>query len=255
MTSSFDQGSYQFMAKQLCLWKKSSGDPRHSNLGDTEALKGKFDGKLVGKYEFPFSLPFPTYVELASKAVVSMRESDISPSPIEDITSPETPDHEYAKVRPWTRKTGSPYAPNPRILSHQLVPTSSTEQMASPTPQTFIEKGITATVTYTISVLFVHGWFKHESRSVSTIVICACGTEQRRLYRIRTNITYLPASQPLAASQKRQQAYEAGAFIPGPLNDPDGWFTLPNATIRGIVTCHGWKRQTKTDCKVCTFMQ
>ena len=117
------------MTKQLSLWKKDSGDPRNSN----PTLKDKFDGKLVGNYDFPFSMPFPAYVDLASSSTANM------------------------------------------------------EQMASPTPQTFIERGITATVTYTISVLFIHGWFKHESRSVSDIVVYAYGTEQlqnQNKYRI-----------------------------------------------------------------------
>jgi len=181
MISSFDQGSYQFLTKQLSLWKRSSGDPRDStNLGDTETLKGKFDGKLVGNYDFPFSIPFPTYVDPASRAVVSMRESDISPSlsPIEAVSPFEMASDEHTKVSPWTRKTGS--SSNQNFLSHQLVPTSSTaimEQMASPTPQTFIERGITATVTYTIAVLFIHGWFKHESRSVSVITLSSTHME------------------------------------------------------------------------------
>ncbi len=48
---------------------------------------------------------------------------------------------------------------------------------------------------------------------------------------------------PLPASLKRRQAYEAGALIPGPMNDPDGWSALPTATIHGIFDYYGAKRQ------------
>jgi hypothetical protein len=53
--------------------------------------------------------------------------------------------------------------------------------------------------------------------------------------RIKTNINYFPASEPLPASQKRREAYEAGALIPCPMDDPEGWFALPTATIYGVV--------------------
>lgn len=35
-------------------------------------------------------------------------------------------------------------------------------------------------------------------------------------------------------SVRRQQAYQTGLMVPGPNLDPEGWFPLPNATIRGF---------------------
>ena len=65
--------------------------------------------------------------------------------------------------------------------------------------------------------------------------------------RITTNICYVPASQPHPCSPKRRQAYESGALIPGPMNDPDGWFDLPTASVHGIFQ---GSRQSKINCKV-----
>ncbi len=69
---------------------------------------------------------------------------------------------------------------------------------------------------------------------------------------MKTNISYIPALQPLPASQKRREAYEAGTRVPGPFSDPDGWFPMPTSTIHGTFNCDGRQRQTRIDCTVRT---
>jgi len=70
------------------------------------------------------------------------------------------------------------------------------------------------------------------------------------MHRIKSQITYTPASQSFPASQKRRQAYEAGALIPGPIFDADGWFELPTASIRGIIDVDKERRLAVIDCTV-----
>lgn len=72
-------------------------------------------------------------------------------------------------------------------------------------------------------------------------------------YRIRAPIIYLPSSEPFPMSIRRQQAYEAGALLPGPQSDINGWFALPKASVRGffneILGAFG-KRELDFDCVV-----
>lgn len=58
--------------------------------------------------------------------------------------------------------------------------------------------------------------------------------------------------QPLPASPKRQQAYEAGALIPGPNRDPDGWSACPKLAIHGMFDYNGVKRAIEITCTVCS---
>jgi len=69
--------------------------------------------------------------------------------------------------------------------------------------------------------------------------------------RIQTNIAYFPASQPFPASQKRREAYEAGGFLPCPINDPEGWLASPMLTIYGVVNSDALRpRHSKAHCMV-----
>jgi len=68
--------------------------------------------------------------------------------------------------------------------------------------------------------------------------------------RIRTNIAYVPASEPQPASQMRREAYGAGALIPWPMDDPEGWFALPMVTTYGVVKTIDNLLHTKVDCTV-----
>lgn len=63
ITSFTEGGSYPFLEYSHNVWNKSDGDPRRSSIGT------KFDGRLSGDIEFPFSFPFPTEINLESRAV------------------------------------------------------------------------------------------------------------------------------------------------------------------------------------------
>jgi len=68
--------------------------------------------------------------------------------------------------------------------------------------------------------------------------------------RIKTNIAYFPATEPQPASQMRREAYEAGALIPCPMDDSEGWFALPTVTTYGVVKTIDTMPHTKVDCTV-----
>ncbi|KAH9487330.1 hypothetical protein JR316_0001403 [Psilocybe cubensis] len=52
---------------------------------------------------------------------------------------------------------------------------------------------------------------------------------------IKTEVSYVPLTIARAASSKRQSAHAAGAVAPGPYHDPEGWFALPEASMKGEV--------------------
>ncbi|RXW16782.1 hypothetical protein EST38_g9071 [Candolleomyces aberdarensis] len=64
ITSAMDTGSVNFLEQNYTVWDRSFGDPRHSRPEE------KFDGKLEGDYVFPFSIPFPTHVNLSTLEAV-----------------------------------------------------------------------------------------------------------------------------------------------------------------------------------------
>ncbi|KAF8165885.1 hypothetical protein B0H34DRAFT_254666 [Crassisporium funariophilum] len=100
----------------------------------------------------------------------------------------------------------------------------------SPTPQSFMEQGIAASIRYELTVRIVHGRFRQDSK-------------------IRTNINYIPSTVPPPALSRRQQAYKNGALLPSPLEDPDGWFALALSTVKGEFGGIGG-RQVKIDCQL-----
>ena len=68
--------------------------------------------------------------------------------------------------------------------------------------------------------------------------------------RIKTDITYFPALEPLPASPKRREAYEAGDSIPCPMDDPEGWFALPTVKTYGGVKIGDDLLHIRVDCTV-----
>lgn len=192
MTSSLDGGSLQFMGHEFTVWDKSFGDPRRQLNTSETSSKGKFDGKLVGRYSLPFSFPFPTHVDLLTKSVIlssigssvhtlphacEFGATDMfpsSPGTIAEIAtmkkkrrsswtfgfisgSPET--NESSSSDRHRRKTSY-------CASRQPANWTALRTTASPIPQTFMERGNAASVAYEISALFVHGKFKFDSRQV-----------------------------------------------------------------------------------------
>ncbi|KAG2013075.1 hypothetical protein CC2G_010013 [Coprinopsis cinerea AmutBmut pab1-1] len=70
MTRSVGQGSHTFLNQTFTVWNKNVGEPRSavpSSLDIASSKKNKFNAKLQGKYEWPFSFPFPTEICLPLK--------------------------------------------------------------------------------------------------------------------------------------------------------------------------------------------
>ncbi len=185
-TSSMEGGSLQFMTHEFTIWKKSFGDP---NANDSSS-KEIFNGKFVGKYSLPFSFPFPTHVDPSTKSTVvptvgsttqsEQPEANTAASP---PSSPSTPNSEDRKGKKkqrfsWPLHFTSPFSSSDAsgsvssskrksTIRSSLQPQtgrSGRRPVASPLPQTFAERGVTAIVAYELSVLFVHGRFRPDSR-------------------------------------------------------------------------------------------
>jgi hypothetical protein len=73
ITSFIEGGSYLFLEYSHNVWNKLDGDPRGSSIGR------KFDGKLSGDIEFPFSFPFPTELNLESRAATKGKRASRPP--------------------------------------------------------------------------------------------------------------------------------------------------------------------------------
>ncbi|KAJ4477346.1 hypothetical protein J3R30DRAFT_3291468 [Lentinula aciculospora] len=81
-------------------------------------------------------------------------------------------------------------------------------------PHTFMERHARASVQYEVIVRFARGLLKTD-------------------HRIIASFSYIPITRPEPPSQLRQVAYEENKNIPGPIADPQGWYTLPPAQIQG----------------------
>ena len=222
-TSSLDGGSLQFLAHEHILWNKSYGDPRQL---DQLRSKGKFSGKLGGKYSFSFSFPFPTEVNLLDKKSEISNTSIISPfldsahipqiltssSPtsalaqalqesnekksqlpdlqnahgISSFSHPPMPSPEYKGKRQQASVSTSPSSTSrsgAKYSWNNFLPTNSPDKSSvlsslhraecldvdspasdSSMPQTFLEKGVSASVTYEFSIHFVHGRLKPSTK-------------------------------------------------------------------------------------------
>ncbi|TFK29031.1 hypothetical protein FA15DRAFT_633020 [Coprinopsis marcescibilis] len=150
ITSSLVEGSYRFLEESIPIWDKSTNSPPVH----------KENGKLVGKYEWPFSFPFPTeYIPPTAGASPANKGST-----------------------------------------------------ACPVPQTLMQKNVSASVVYEVVLRIVSGIFK-------------------RKFKLQTSILYIPLNRSAPLLEGRKNAYKNGAFIPGPLADPDGWTKLPDLEI------------------------
>ena len=54
-------------------------------------------------------------------------------------------------------------------------------------------------------------------------------------FRIKAPVIFIPHITPEPPSEKRQQAYLEGAFVPLPPRDPEGWVTLPKVSVSGVL--------------------
>jgi hypothetical protein len=109
VTSFVEGGSYSFLEYSHKIWSKLDGDPRGSSTGRN------FDGKLSGDIEFAFSFPFPTEINLESRAATKGKRA----------------------LRP---------------------------PVASPTPQTFLERNVKANIGYELILIISHGMLRTNSK-------------------------------------------------------------------------------------------
>ena len=62
---------------------------------------------------------------------------------------------------------------------------------------------------------------------------------QFEMYRLNVEVTYAPDSTPDPFSLLCEAAYRRNTTIPGPEEDPDGWFNLSHANIHGKLCFNG----------------
>ncbi|KAH6912469.1 hypothetical protein BKA70DRAFT_1263907 [Coprinopsis sp. MPI-PUGE-AT-0042] len=85
-------------------------------------------------------------------------------------------------------------------------------QQVVQTPQSFLERGTSASIQYELVLVLTHGLF----RSNSTL---------------STMVTFTPSLTPPPASFLRQQAYRHGGRLLAPMDDPQGWRAFPTQSI------------------------
>ncbi|CAA7259363.1 unnamed protein product [Cyclocybe aegerita] len=228
VTGSLEGSSYTFFNHDHVVWTKP---PKDHDASERQ------DGKLFGECKYPFSFPFPTHVDLSTRAAVVRPDPAVGAS--EQASVPETSssssllDKGKKKSRPWSinfNLFSSPLGDNNagtlsrkkrnRLsnLPQQMINSTDEQGTATfvcPIPQSFAEGSVMASVDYELAVHIVHSRFRPDSK-------------------IKTNISYVPTLMPPPASSKRQQAYQAAAALPGPMADPDGWLELPKVVVKGF---------------------
>ncbi|KDR78627.1 hypothetical protein GALMADRAFT_244088 [Galerina marginata CBS 339.88] len=249
VTGSLVDEAQTFLEYKNILWHKSKGDPPSSSTPSVANKGKKTLGKFLGAYQFPFSFPFPTCVNIASyEAVVP---DGISPFSLATTSSPASNDplpasYDISSHSSSSSKKNHFQSPSQRpeghagtgkdirrslhtqtvLLSHD----ETTQNPICPTPQSFVEPGVSANVRYELVVDIVHGFLKPDSR-------------------ITTNVSYLPCISSSLPSVKRLVAQENNALAPGPILDPDGWFALSSSVLRGLLGGEG-ARGIKIDCSL-----
>ncbi len=167
-TSSLGGAFLQFLAYEHTLWNKSYGDPRL--LGQLRS-KETLSGKLVGKYSFPFSFPFPTEVNLLDKksdllsntsAIVPFLVPEYKRMKERTSVSASTPSTSGPEMKNgWNNSPTN--APEKSPVLSSLLHRTECLHVDGPVPsmpQTFFERGVPESITYELSVHFIHGRFK-----------------------------------------------------------------------------------------------
>ncbi|KDR84281.1 hypothetical protein GALMADRAFT_237009 [Galerina marginata CBS 339.88] len=187
--SGFVDDGVKFLDYTHSLWHKHMGDPRSTSQSTTK----KFDGNLVGSYQFPFSFPFPAQVDISSLAT----SGTVTSFPSASLSSPV-----------------SSKANKKHTASSTTKGKNSEPSLSGPLPPSFDEVVVQARVRYELIVHIIHGRLRTDSK-------------------IQTQISYMPSFAPGPASLKRQEAYSNDAMAPGPISDPDGWVSLPTCIVKG----------------------
>ncbi|KAJ2915631.1 hypothetical protein MD484_g4814, partial [Candolleomyces efflorescens] len=90
----------------------------------------------------------------------------------------------------------------------------STSSQQHSTPQTLMERGVSATVLYEITLKVISGAF---FRSTQKIV---------------ANVLYVPVLKPPQLPEERANAYRTGSYLPSPLQSEEGWSALAPIKLR-----------------------
>lgn len=88
-----------------------------------------------------------------------------------------------------------------------------------PIPQTFLERGVDASVQYELILRVAHGVLRRDSK-------------------LQAGIVYIPDITAEPASSLRQRAYLEGYLVPSPADDPLGWVAKPQVLITGSLNCN-----------------
>ncbi|KAF9461997.1 hypothetical protein BDZ94DRAFT_1322890 [Collybia nuda] len=83
-------------------------------------------------------------------------------------------------------------------------------------PNTFRERGANVSVLYDLTLHIIRGKLRADDK-------------------IRIPVVYIPKITPEPFSHLRQLAYRENTPLPDPIDDPEGWLTLPAANIRGVL--------------------
>ena len=158
VVSPLAEGCRPFLEHEVTIWNKSMGDPLvFSDADAVNSQKKEFDGRFApGRYTFPFSFSFPSQAnDLATTKTVN--------------TSSLVP--KTARKKKWSSPftfNMSPSSTDEAVSSSsQIQPSISAQNrhsLASPLPQSFMEKGINSNVAYEISVRVVHGRLRANSK-------------------------------------------------------------------------------------------
>ncbi|PPQ66606.1 hypothetical protein CVT24_006917 [Panaeolus cyanescens] len=211
---------HTFLSHTFPVWHKTLGDPRrprNNSSGDSD----NFDGKFLGFYEFPLSLPFPTEVNRTSDHLVPT--GGLVPYPLTGHLPPTTPSDFPLNFH------------NPVSTQTSTLVSSEVNRFGTLLPPSFLENKITVTVQYEANLLVTHGRFRSETK-------------------ITAGIAFVPTVTPPPLPLERRLVYEAargsdqGVIIPGPIADPAGWFALPSRTLNGFVS--DTQKPVKLECEL-----
>ncbi|KAJ7743677.1 hypothetical protein DFH07DRAFT_979421, partial [Mycena maculata] len=119
----------------------------------------------------------------------------------------------------WTRKNSPPEIGR-HVWPFAFPIPSEVTNSGSPAnfklPESFLERHTRITVLYEISVIVTRGMFRTENH-------------------FKTHVRYVPCTRPAPPSALRQRAYRLNQALPGPREDPDGWYTNGTAMAHGHV--------------------